>query len=237
MTQQRDQRIAELADGELSHEEIAIAVDMSRSGLKKAIQRLGLPSRRRGGYNGERNHQFETGRRIATNGYVLVSAPAGHPNQRIRKDRKTGTIPEHRLVLEGKLGRLLLRREVADHIDGLTIHNDPANLRVFASNADHLRATLSGPPKWSPEGRAVVREGGRPLAGRQRVDIHGQRRVRGEIRLRQILLAWLSLDKDSPYLSGTHKWLKKAQIDWHSRPSLERALDDLYREWGWPLAR
>ena len=45
--------------------------------------------------------------------------------------------------------------EVVDHIDGDMRNNDPSNLRVFASNADHLRATLTGKiPNWTPEGRA-----------------------------------------------------------------------------------
>ena len=66
-----------------------------------------------------------------------------------------------------------------------------------------------------------------------RIDMYRQRKERGEIRLRQILLAALSLGIDSPYLLGTHHHLQKAGIDHSSRSNLERALADLYERWGW----
>lgn len=65
----------------------------------------------------------------------------------------------HRLVMEKKLGRYLLPTEVVDHIDGNTRNNHPDNLRVFASNADHLRVTLAGRcPKWSEDGKRRISE-------------------------------------------------------------------------------
>ena len=65
----------------------------------------------------------------------------------------------HRLVMEKKLGRYLLPTEVVDHIDGNTRNNHPDNLRVFASNADHLRVTLVGRcPKWSEDGKRRISE-------------------------------------------------------------------------------
>jgi hypothetical protein len=65
----------------------------------------------------------------------------------------------HRLVMEETLGRYLLATEVVDHIDGNTMNNHPDNLRVFASNADHLRVTLAGRcPKWSDDGRRRISE-------------------------------------------------------------------------------
>lgn len=50
-----------------------------------------------------------------------------------------GYVYEHRLVAEGVLGRLLETREVVHHIDGDKANNDPSNLRVFPSQADHVR--------------------------------------------------------------------------------------------------
>lgn len=65
----------------------------------------------------------------------------------------------HRLVIEQKIGRYLLPTEVVDHIDGNTRNNHPDNLRVFASNADHLRVTLAGRcPNWSEEGKRRISE-------------------------------------------------------------------------------
>ncbi|WP_367401674.1 hypothetical protein [Fodinicurvata sediminis] len=48
------------------------------------------------------------------------------------------------------LGRYLQPGEVVDHQDNHPRHNWPDNLRVYASNADHLRATLTGREKASP---------------------------------------------------------------------------------------
>ena len=65
----------------------------------------------------------------------------------------------------------------------------------------------------------------------ERVDIYKERQARGEIRLQQILLAWLQLDKDSPYLLGTKVHLDKAQVDYSSHSGIIKALDDLYQQW------
>lgn len=46
---------------------------------------------------------------------------------------------EHRVVVEKKLGRKLLRGEVVHHIDGDKRNNAPENLVVFASQSAHVR--------------------------------------------------------------------------------------------------
>ena len=43
----------------------------------------------------------------------------------------------HRLVAAEMLGRPLRRGEVVHHIDGNKLNNEPGNLRVFASQAEH----------------------------------------------------------------------------------------------------
>ena len=44
---------------------------------------------------------------------------------------------EHRIVAEESLGRSLAPGEVVHHIDGDKHNNDPRNLQVFASQAEH----------------------------------------------------------------------------------------------------
>jgi hypothetical protein len=230
-------QITRLADGVRSSREIAEQLGISPRYVRRVMSALDLPQLYRGAQPRERNHQFLTGRRVDLNGYVLVTAPTDHPTARLRKGRNSGLIYEHRLVMEQTLGRYLTRAEVPDHIDGLTLHNEPSNLRLFPNNSAHLHQTLRGKrPKWSADGLDSMKahrlgEGGPP------VDIYRLRKVRGEIRLQQILLAALSLGIDSPYLLGTHHHLTKAEIDWRSRPTIERALADLYLRWGWNQTR
>jgi hypothetical protein len=109
-----------------------------------------LPAKARPG----RNHFWKGGRTVDSYGYVLVKTPE-HPN----KDHR-GYVREHRLVMEQQLGRYLEPSEVVDHRDGNTSNNDPANLRLFASNAEHLRVTLAGrTPNWTEDGRRRIRAG------------------------------------------------------------------------------
>lgn len=45
----------------------------------------------------------------------------------------------HRIVAEKMLGRKLRKGEVVHHIDGNKRNNDPSNLIVFKTQADHVR--------------------------------------------------------------------------------------------------
>jgi hypothetical protein len=225
-------QIVQLADGRRSSVEIAEIVGLSPRYVRKVMLRLDLPRLNEGAQPGERNHQYVAGRRIDLDGYVLVTAPDDHPYARQRPNRKGKIIFEHRLVLERKLGRYLLPSEVVDHIDGLTLHNHPDNLRLFPSNGEHLAVTRGGlAPNLSEVGRRNI--GKRSDRGEviERVDMYAIRRKRGDIRLRQILLAALKLGTDSPYLLGTTRHTRKAGIDMSSRSTIERALVDLYARW------
>jgi hypothetical protein len=72
------------------------------------------------------------GRTIASNGYVLVKVGKDHHLADVR-----GYAYEHRLVAEQKLGRRLLPGEIPHHIDGNKQNNDPGNIEVLSSVAEH----------------------------------------------------------------------------------------------------
>jgi len=188
--------------------------------LKAAGIHMGRPA-------GADNHAWRGGRMIDLDGYVLVQTT---PTR----------LSEHRQLMTRELGRDLAETEVVDHIDGITIHNDPTNLRVFSTNGEHLRETISGRPKQISEaGRLNIRAQKKNLVGTalQPVDIYRRRKARGDVRLRAILRAALELGKEHPCLSGTQHWLEQAQIDPCSDRSLQRAWGDLCRRYEQDLAQ
>lgn len=67
------------------------------------------------------------------NGYIEIYIPQ-HPNA-----RANGTMLEHRLVAEEKLGRYLKPEETVHHLDENRTNNNPDNLIVFRTTADHTR--------------------------------------------------------------------------------------------------
>jgi len=222
----RQKKIADLCDGVLTSKQIALMIGDNAKYVQRTMAAFDLPRVPRGAQKGSVNPSWDGGRSIDSDGYVTVPTPEGHHG------RKIGRIAEHRLVMEQHLGRNLLSSEVVDHIDGLHLHNDPSNLRIFQSNADHLKATISGMiPKWSDQGIDRMNSSRLQREESQPVDTYRQRKENGDVRLMQILLAWLSLDADSPHLLGTIRHLKKAGISDLSQTNLKRALDDLYQKY------
>lgn len=144
----------------MSCREMAAVLGCSDGTVRERLIELGLdrlPPKARP----DRNVFWRGGYAVDDQGYVLKKEP-DHP-QAVK-----GYVRLHRLVMEHTLGRMLLPGEVVDHRNGDTSDNEPSNLRVFPSNADHLRATLTGRRKLS----AAEREGLRREAvrrGRQRV--------------------------------------------------------------------
>ena len=63
-------------------------------------------------------------------GYILVKAPEGHPHA-----RQDGSILEHRLVMEGSLGRYLEEWEIVHHKDGNRSNNIIENLELLDGRA------------------------------------------------------------------------------------------------------
>lgn len=230
-------KVMALCDGVKSCKEIGEIVGIGRRGVEKIVKKLGLPHLHRGAQPGRNNHRFVSGRRIDRDGYALVTAPANHPTARKRTNRNNWIIPEHRLVMEQKLGRGLLPEEVVDHIDGLTLHNAPDNLRLFVRNSEHLQVTTSGlPKKISESGRARLRTKFHLPVDFLPIDIYQLRKERGDVRLIQICRAALLLGIDSPFLLGTSYHTKKAGIDMSSRSTIEHALECLLQKWEADLA-
>lgn len=227
-------QVAVLADGSRSSIEIGELLGLNPRHVRKILLRLDLPRLPAHSPTGSRNASFAGGRRIALDGYAYVSAPVGHPTAVLLPKKNIPHIREHRLVMEQKLGRYLLPTEIVDHEDGLTLHNASDNLRLYASNGAHLAETLAGRvPRWSVAGRANMFLRHLPGVNLELVDTLRQRKASGDARLHQILLLALSLGTDSPYLLGTIRHTTKAGIDMSSRPTIERALADLYQQWGW----
>lgn len=79
------------------------------------------------------SHNWNGGRVIASNGYVLIRVGTDHHLADVR-----GYAYEHRLVAEAKLGRRLEKGEIVHHINEVKTDNRPENLQVVKGNAEHF---------------------------------------------------------------------------------------------------
>jgi HNH endonuclease len=148
-------KIRDMAAAGMFSAEIAEALGTTAKAVQKAYRRYNFPvlknfcERKR-----EQRNDWKGGVKIVK-GYSYSRTP-GHP----LASKYGNYVAVHRLVMEQTLGRLLLKTEVVDHIDGNTQNNSPENLRVFQSNAEHLRVTLVGKcPNWSEDGKRRIAAG------------------------------------------------------------------------------
>lgn len=201
------------AHPDLNSAQIAEICGENQRYCQKLLRRFGF-AKPVGAPQGNRNPSWKGGRMVDSDGYVMLQT-------------KPTRVSEHRQVMAEVLGRPLTQSEVVDHIDGITIHNHPSNLRLFATNGEHLAETSRNPRKWSASGLANI--GARTDLGSkiQRVDTYRLRKERGDVRLRAILRASLELGIDHPCLSGTQHWLVDIGIDPKCYRSLERAWAEL----------
>ena len=136
---------------------------VSVSAIERACKRLGLKTSKTGPRRGPEHPDWKGGR-VLIGGYWHLWIP-DHPNA-----SKRGYVAEHRWAVSALLGRPLAPQEVVHHIDGDPKNNDPDNLMLFGSNAEHLRHELTGRvPQWSPEGKERMREGNRQMHIRNRL--------------------------------------------------------------------
>lgn len=91
---------------------------------------------------GQNNHRWKGGVRKHSEGYVYRKADF-HPNA-----DKEGYVLEHRLIMEGLIGRLLTKKEVVHHINGIKNDNRPENLELLESQSHHLKDNHVGQDGW-----------------------------------------------------------------------------------------
>lgn len=225
--------VSKFADGVLTVGQLISLTGLTRKMISNVLRdHPEIPRRKGGPLRGELNPAWKGGRVIQRCGRVLVPAPENHPYARVYGKKKIGRILEHRLAMEVKIGRYLYPQEVVDHIDGCTLNNDIGNLRLFSNNQEHLRSTISGRRKdISQAGLSNMRT---PRSQRQDLEqvssYHAMWRC-GDYRLLQILHAHVLLDKDSPYLLGTHRYLADKQIDFSCDQNLKDSLVSLCLKW------
>jgi hypothetical protein len=75
-----------------------------------------------------RGHRY-----INDDGYVFIYTPS-HPYANSK-----GYVREHRLAMEAKIGRYLTPRECVHHLNRIPGDNRIENLKLFSSNAEHLK--------------------------------------------------------------------------------------------------
>lgn len=145
-----EERLLALADGTRSCRDLAELLGVHEETVRQrlivgGVDRL-LPQARP-----EKNAFWRGGLTVDKHGYILVMSPR-HPHR-----TKAGYVRQHRLVMESHLGRYLRPEEVVDHRNDDTSDNHIENLRLFASNAEHLAATLPGNVNLTEEEREARR--------------------------------------------------------------------------------
>ena len=77
---------------------------------------------------GKDHYRWKGGRINSGNGYISIKS-INHPNA-----TKSGYIPEHRLIMENHIGRLLLPKEEVHHKNGVRDDNRIENLELWTSS-------------------------------------------------------------------------------------------------------
>lgn len=162
-------QIRELAEMGWCLRDLATKFGCSRQAMCDRMKESGIPRLPPWSHPGDRNPAWLGGRQIDSDGYVLIWIP-DHPYATAH-----GYVREHRLVMENQIGRYLIPGEVVHHRDKDKQNNDPSNLELFGSNADHLREELTGQiPQWTEDGKRRIREGVRRAATARRAAIGRQ---------------------------------------------------------------
>ncbi len=90
-----------------------------------------IKNARLGKFYGENNANWKGGKMTRENGYIYIYIPE-HPYS-----DPFGYYPEHRLVMEKKLCRYLLPKEIVHHINGNKHDNREENLELIKNSSEH----------------------------------------------------------------------------------------------------
>jgi hypothetical protein len=95
----------------------------------------------------EKSPSWKGGRKIRKDGYVVVRVDDDYPfpSDTTRSGGKYAL--EHRVVMEKHLGRYLSRSEVIHHINENPSDNRIENLRLYATQSDHVADAHPTPTK------------------------------------------------------------------------------------------
>jgi len=106
--------------GKKHSKEARFKIGLSHKGFKHSPESI---ERMRNAKKGEKNYNWK-GRWKHSSGYIYVHQP-NHPNVSLR-----GSVLEHRLVIERKLGRYLEPFELVHHRNGIKSDNREENLQI-----------------------------------------------------------------------------------------------------------
>lgn len=142
--------------------EIALRLGVDPETIRKFARRRGLAISRQSQAL-DQHPSWKGGTTKDRHGYILQrvdkAGPYGYLVRHARAEDSRGYAPQHRIAMHDKLGRRLEAHEVVHHIDGDVANNEPENLEIFATNADHLRATITGQvPAWSEAGWRAMQD-------------------------------------------------------------------------------
>ena len=102
--------------------------------------------------SGKNHYNWKGGFYINHSGYKLILMPEHH-----RADCK-GYVYEHFVVMEKKIGRLLIAGENVHHINKNKSDNRQENLQLFSSLTDHLKHEANERrKKWETNGKLCAR--------------------------------------------------------------------------------
>ena len=98
------------------------------SKAKTADHRAAISAAQKIAWRTKRQRMPIGSRWIDSGGYVRVKVVGGKGRWKL----------EHVMVMEGKIGRALSKKEIVHHIDGDRSHNDPENLFLCRDHRHHM---------------------------------------------------------------------------------------------------